>query len=83
MRTEIPGWWCESHGRWATHTETKGINAGLPCCDPTLPGILLPCRVTARTMAYFTPDPDPSFVPETFIGRMTDPEGTPIEEPDT
>ena len=33
--------WCTSHNRQATH-RTKEDK---PCCDPNLPGILLPCSI--------------------------------------
>lgn len=32
-------WWCNSHGRKATHVNHLGNH----CCDPKLGGILLPC----------------------------------------
>lgn len=32
-------WWCNSHGRPATHLKKDGEH----CCDPQLGGILLPC----------------------------------------
>ncbi len=33
-------WWCNSHGRPATHINNHGDH----CCDPKLGGILIPCR---------------------------------------
>jgi hypothetical protein len=37
--------WCNAHGRRADHVNARG----LPCCDPSLGGILLPCEVVDLT----------------------------------
>lgn len=41
-------WWCNSHGREATHTNKRGER----CCDPKLGGILLPCRAIFAPIEY-------------------------------
>lgn len=38
--TEHAGWYCLSHHREATHHDKNG----LPCCDPNLAGITIPCN---------------------------------------
>jgi hypothetical protein len=65
-KTEYPGWWCETHKRWATHADDKGNL----CCDPALPGILMPCRISHQGVILNTPDPDPDFVPTEFRATL-------------
>lgn len=44
---EIVGtWWCQSHGREATHFKRDGTR----CCNPRLGGILLPCFAVLAPM---------------------------------
>ena len=38
-RTEEGIWWCNSHGRAATHVKPDGDH----CCAPRLGGIMIPC----------------------------------------
>lgn len=37
-------WWCEHHGREATHINKNGEHE----CDPSLAGIMLPCKVKLK-----------------------------------
>lgn len=39
-------WWCNSHGREATHKDRRGRK----CCDPKLGGIMLPCEVVFKEL---------------------------------
>lgn len=39
-------YWCKVHAREATHERF-----GVPCCDPKLPGIKLPCQCIDITSA--------------------------------
>ena len=39
-------WWCNSHGREATHTDPK---TGARRCDPNKGGVTIPCFVVNLT----------------------------------
>lgn len=42
-------WWCNSHQRRATHIRERDDGVKRHVCNPSLPGILLPCVVIDLT----------------------------------
>jgi hypothetical protein len=47
-------WWCNTHGRKATHLMVKRYdnpndNTAVPCCAPYLGGVMIPCRCVDLT----------------------------------
>ncbi len=45
-------WWCNSHGREATHVKPNGVDR---CCAPRLGGIAIPCYavLAPMTVSYY------------------------------
>ena len=60
-------WWCNAHQREATHMRESD---GKICCDPKLPGIMLPCMVV---FAPVNPEWE-KLGPEADIHFMVNPE---------
>ena len=75
IRLEYKGdelWWCNSHGRKATHLNRFGDHV----CAPGLGGILLPCMAVNLTgLVEITEEPDPRLgIPATDLCQQC--EGT-------
>lgn len=45
-------WWCETHQRPATYLLRRSFG-DIPCCDPALGGILIPCVCNSDTSFPF------------------------------
>lgn len=41
--------WCNMHQRRATHTFGFPVNEFSVCCNPSLPGIMMPCSCVELT----------------------------------